>query len=57
MSEDAEEEPLHPSPKKPCKDKVALSDNSSAYAEDSKASKEVPRRTPRVKPLAQRCVS
>ena len=52
VSEDAEEEPLRPSPKRPCRAKVALSDNCSASAEDSEAFKEVPRRTPRVKPLA-----
>jgi len=41
-SEDAEEEPPRPAPKRPCKAKVALSGDSSASAEDFEASEEVP---------------
>lgn len=55
-SEDAGESQSPPAPKRPCRAKVALSDDNSASAEHSEASDEVPRRTRRSKPRAQRYV-
>ena len=55
-SKDVEEELPLPGPKRPCKAKVALSSDSSASAEDSESSEEVPQRIPRAKPWAQRYV-
>ena len=46
-SEDAKVEPPQPAPKRPRKAKVALSGDSSASAEDSEASEEVPQKIPR----------
>ena len=56
-SEDAGESLPLPAPKRPCRAKVALSDDNSASAEHSEASAEVPRRTRRTKPRAQRYMS
>jgi hypothetical protein len=55
-SEDVGDVQLPPAPKRPCKAKIVLSDDSLASAKGSDASEEVPRRTRRVKPRAQRYV-
>lgn len=55
-SEDAGESQPPPAPKRPCRAKVALSDDNSASAKHSEAFDEVPRRTRRSKPRAQRYV-
>jgi hypothetical protein len=55
-SEDVGEVQPPPAPKRPCKVKIVLSDDSSASAKGSEASEEVPRRTRRAKPRAQRYV-
>jgi hypothetical protein len=56
-SKDAEKDQPPPAQKRQCRAKVALSGDNSASVEDSEAFEEVPRRTRRVKPQAQRYIS